>query len=127
MEERKSSKKNSIFRAMKTRRFFALALLALSFLPPGRCHQSEGISPWISSRAGDEPAPQGSVENIQAGLILAGTWTPRLGYALEIRSEKAFRTSRSSRPGRDSLVRALGQARALPRPVRPVQLGEPAV
>ena len=36
-------------------------------------------------------APQGSVENIQAGLILSGTWSTRLGYALEVRSKENMR------------------------------------
>lgn len=36
-------------------------------------------------------SPQGSVENIQAGLILAGAWSQKLGYALEIRSKENMR------------------------------------
>jgi hypothetical protein len=37
------------------------------------------------------PAPQGSLENIQCGVLLSGSWTERLGYALEIRSREGMR------------------------------------
>ena len=36
-------------------------------------------------------APYGSVENIQAGLILSGAWTQKLGYVLEVRSKENMR------------------------------------
>lgn len=36
-------------------------------------------------------APHASIENIQAGLIVSGKWTERLGYALEIRSKENMR------------------------------------
>ena len=37
------------------------------------------------------PAPHGSIENIQSGLLFSGTWSERLGYALEIRSREGMR------------------------------------
>jgi hypothetical protein len=37
------------------------------------------------------PYPQGSVESPQAGILLSGQWSQRLGYALEVRSKENMR------------------------------------
>ncbi len=34
---------------------------------------------------------QGSIENVRAGLILSGQWTPRLSYALEVQTKEAMK------------------------------------
>jgi hypothetical protein len=36
-------------------------------------------------------SPHASFENVQAGIVLSGAWTQRLGYALEIRSKENMR------------------------------------
>lgn len=70
---------------------FALALLA--FAPSLRAQVTVGGYFSLDFLRGQAAgvAPHGSVENIQAGLILSGAWTKQLEYALEFRSKENMR------------------------------------
>jgi hypothetical protein len=75
------------------RRAASLALALLAFAPFLRAEGKVGgyfSLDYLRGQAAG-PAPYGSVENIQAGLILSGAWTQRLAYALELRSKENMR------------------------------------
>jgi len=70
---------------------FLLAVLFLAASLPAEVGVGGYFSlDFLRGQAGSA-APQASFENIQAGLILSGAWSKRLGYALEVRSKENMR------------------------------------